>query len=258
MANRAFSSTSCSLKYASVILLVVLILHIIGFSLPRWVTVEFNISVDEKVRTENGYHAGLWQHCGCASVFYSGVCLCFSRTNDPAWFKMVQVAETLGLIGLIISMFLSLALMCYKQNKKYKIINLIIVLISGALLLIGVIVFGIKTKENLKELSNYSDAVEFKGGYGELSYAFVLCTVAGCVCIVVCAPLFLRDVYTNTSETSHDASVHYTAQSPPQGYVQGGQQPVQNVPTHLQAQYGPPPAYAQYYQQDNSGIPYKA
>ncbi|XP_045203452.2 uncharacterized protein LOC123556633 [Mercenaria mercenaria] len=256
MANRAFSSSSCSLKAASVILLAVLILHIIGFSLPRWVTVEFNISRYETVRTGGGYHAGLWQHCSCASVL--DVCLCFSRTNDPAWFKMVQVAETLGLIGLIISVFLSLALMCYKQNKNYKITNLIIMLISGALLLIGVIVFGIKTKEGLKELKNYPGAVEFKEGYGELTYAFVLCTVAGCICIVVCAPLFLRDMYTNTSETSHDASVHYTAQSPPQGYVQGDQQPVQNVPTHPQAQYGPPLGYAQYYQQDNSGIPYKA
>ncbi|XP_053398873.1 uncharacterized protein LOC128556921 [Mercenaria mercenaria] len=260
MANRAFSSSSCSLKAATVLLLIVLILHIIGFALPKWVIVEFSVT-RFSTRTESGYHAGLWQHCGCAKVHDSSVCLCFSRINDPAWFKTVQAAETLGLIGLIISMLLSLALMCYKQNKKYKIINLIIVIISGTLMLIGVIIFGVKTKEMTKafeDIDNYSESVEFKGDYGELGYAFILCTVAGCLCIAVCVPLYKIDICTTTQETSYDAPVHYTAQNNPQGYVQGGQQPMMNVPTHPQTQYGSPPAYEHCYAQGNSGIPYKS
>lgn len=88
MANRTFSVSSNCLKSATVVLLIVLVIHIVGFSLPRWISVETTITEHAiSLKTEAGYHAGLWQHCGCASFRDTGACLCFSRTNDPSMYS---------------------------------------------------------------------------------------------------------------------------------------------------------------------------
>ena len=82
MASSTFSSSSMCLKIGVLILFVVAIVHIIGFSVPRWITLKMNMQFRDR-ETKAAYHGGLWKHCGCSEVGGYGGCLCVSRANDP-------------------------------------------------------------------------------------------------------------------------------------------------------------------------------
>ncbi|XP_060606778.1 uncharacterized protein LOC132759069 [Ruditapes philippinarum] len=259
MAIRDLSSSSSSLKSATIILLVVLVIHIVGFSLPRWISVEFTVTEQEGQTTETGYHAGLWQHCGCAKSKFldTGACLCFSRTNDPMWFNMVQAAETLGLIGLVVSMLLSLTTLFYQQNKKFMIANVLILLVSGTLVVIGLVVFKVKTDtfELFKDLGKIETSeMEIDQVDAKLNYAYFLCGVAGCLSILVCAPLYVKDLCSYSPDTLNESAVHYTAQG--QCLVQGNMD--SGYMRTSDEQYGFPPAYEQRYVPNNAELPYKS
>ncbi|XP_060566831.1 uncharacterized protein LOC132725672 [Ruditapes philippinarum] len=260
MAIRDISSSSSSLKSATIILLVVLVIHIVGLSLPRWISVELTVTEHvEGQTTETGYHAGLWQHCGCAKSKFlkTGACLCFSRTNDPIWFNMVQAVETLGLIGLIASMLLSLATLFYQHNKKYKIANVLILLVSGTLMVIGLVVFKVKadTFELFKDLGKIETSeMEIDQVDAKLNYAYFLCGAAGCLSMLVCAPLYVKDLCSYTPDTLNESAVHYTAQA--QCLVQGNMD--SGYMRTADEQYGFPPAYEQRYVPNNAELPYKS
>ena len=49
----------------------------------------------------------------------------------PGWFNVVKAAETLGLIGLVLSLLLSASLLFHKQTRGAKIINIFFVGMSG-------------------------------------------------------------------------------------------------------------------------------
>jgi hypothetical protein len=130
------------------------------------------------------------------------------------------------------------------------------IFLSGLLIFIGVIWFGIKSREPLDAFTRSSSHFYEEIPVGKLSYAYILCIIAGFLCIFVCTPLFFYDLYSHRPPPP-ETQVYYTPQGqihvPQHGNTFGGQQPLL-----IQAQYGPPPAYEQYYQSDNSGIPYKS
>jgi hypothetical protein len=133
--------------------------------------------------------------------------------------------------------------------------------ISGVLIFIGLTLFGIKSRESLDAFNTSASRIYDEIPVGKLSYAYILCIIAGFLCIFVCTPLFFYDLYSRRPPPA-ETQVYYTPQGqihvPQHGNTFGGQQPVGLAPIPMQAQWGPPPAYEQYYQPDNSGIPYKS
>ncbi|XP_045203003.2 uncharacterized protein LOC123556400 isoform X2 [Mercenaria mercenaria] len=99
------------------------------------------------------------------------------------WLKAAQAMETLGIIGLLISISISVVILCSRQDKTIRVINITIVASSGIFILIGVTVFGIKTSEDTSSTN--------------LSGEFSICVFSGVLCLLVC-PLLLHDYVTYT------------------------------------------------------------
>lgn len=73
---KAFNSCSRSIKLATLTLVVVLLIHIIGFSVSRWFSVKIKLAVSKIAIV--AFHAGLWQHCACYQI-----CVCFTSEDYP-------------------------------------------------------------------------------------------------------------------------------------------------------------------------------
>lgn len=75
MAGTRFSSATVYSKIAVGVLILVFILHMVGFAIPRWsiLKVELDMLVDG---IEGTYHVGLWQNCSCVSTLGSSKCDC--------------------------------------------------------------------------------------------------------------------------------------------------------------------------------------
>ncbi|XP_053398591.1 uncharacterized protein LOC123556398 [Mercenaria mercenaria] len=273
--NVGFSATTVSFKIGTLVLFVSFILHVVGFSIARWATINLSYS-GSKVRSS--YHAGLWQHCGCVELGVEN-CVCNSRSGDPAWFKAVQAMETLGLIGLIITGIISLSLLCYKQTMTTKNINIFLLAVSGICIVIGLIIFGVENTKDFKDVFTIFDAVNSVDSNGTLNTSFILCAIAAGLCLFVCLPVFAVDKRTplpTAQQQVFQAPVQYSNQGqvifPPSGQAQvyigtAGQQPIGYMPTYTYGQYGSPPAYVpqtsegQYetpFPQQTDGIPHKA
>lgn len=83
--NVKCSAASGYLKFATVVLMLGLVLHIVGFSTPNWSTVRL-LDRNEKGRlmiTERSDNAGLWQLCLCDDFYGDTVCSCYGRHGDP-------------------------------------------------------------------------------------------------------------------------------------------------------------------------------
>lgn len=252
--STAWASCSTYIKVATVTLSVVLLLYLIGFSLPRWCTVEITVYPS---KTKSGYHAGLWQHCGCTEVLDSDVCVCISRSNEQSWMKLVQGLETLCLIGYVIAVILSFFLICNHQHQQYKTANFFIITASGTIGLIGTILFGVQTTDEFEDINKYSGGDKIKVGHGQLSYAFYLCAFSHCICLLACGPLYIKELCSAPRVPYQEATVYYTPQ-PLNYYPQGGLQQAGNLPYHTPAPCVTPPPYEHQYQRLGGATPYKS
>lgn len=118
------------------------------------------------------------------------------------------------------------------------------------MIIVGLVIFKIKSDEMVPvrgmDSFDYHVIADSK-----LNYAYFLCGVAGCLGILVGAPLFLKDLCTSSPDTLHEASVHYTAQ--PTNVDHGGY-----MRQSSDEQFGFPPAYEPRYVPHHAELPYKS
>jgi hypothetical protein len=124
-------------------------------------------------------------------------------------------------------------------------------------MVVGLVVFKVKTDtfELFKDLGKIDTSVmEIDQVHAKLNYAYFLCGVAGCLSILVCAPLYVKDLCSYTPDTLNESAVQYTAQG--QCLVQGNMD--SGYMRTSDEQYGFPPAYEQRYVPNNAELPYKS
>ncbi|XP_045202995.2 uncharacterized protein LOC123556396 isoform X1 [Mercenaria mercenaria] len=171
------STSSVCFIIGGAVLLLGFIVHVVGFSIARW-AIFYGTN-----NTGNNHNFGLWKRCICAPLNERDVCTCVSRSGDPAWFKVVQVMETLGLIGLICSWIISLVIVCYRQTKRIAIANIVLIVCSGVCILIGLVIFGVKNNKDFEDMFSIAEDKT-------LGVSFFLCGLAASICFCD-LPLFL-------------------------------------------------------------------
>lgn len=170
-------------------LVIIFLFHIVGYGLPRWSAVE--VTSEEGSFTVYS-HIGLWKDLICGSHF----CVVTAKAKVPGWLKAVQAFQTLSLIGIIISGITSILIMFdhpwKEKNDTIKLFNIIVLFFTGTLMLIGLIVFGVKSRNDFEELFEHTGAnvdTQMK-----LDISYILSLIATAVCLLLCAPLFLLDL----------------------------------------------------------------
>lgn len=122
------------------------------------------------------------------------------------------------------------------------------------------LIFAIKTIESFEEVTTFASTDVVEVVDGRLGYAFILCASASCLSLLLCVPLYSRDIFSHTQVPTQESSVHYSPQGQNQIYDpsqfdrQDGTQLVGNMPYYTSAE-SPPPYECQ---SDTSGIPYKS
>ncbi|XP_045203004.2 uncharacterized protein LOC123556402 [Mercenaria mercenaria] len=286
MAVGNLSSSTTSLKIAAICLGLVFILHIVGFALPRWSSLTLSADLWTIISVDVSYHVGLWRDCSCASVLGTETCSCFLKISLPEWLKGVRALETLGMIGLLISTIISTVIVCTRQDKTIRGFNILCAGVSGLFIVTGVIIFGIENAEDFEELFSFIESLPIGfDTHGTLAAGFILCTIAGGLCLVVCVPLLVNDYLAPIPTAAQQVSpmtVQYATQGqviiPPPGQthvvVNTNQNQLGYMPGYTQAQPGyvqpgqimqGPPAYAPQFQPSGSqnprqeqDVPYKS
>ncbi|XP_071144356.1 peripheral myelin protein 22-like [Mytilus edulis] len=142
----------------SIISVVSLIFHIIGFSTTYWYIIKNVVGV--KIG-----HVGLWQECGPAY----GRELCFDITGGQfAQFKATEALECLALVAFVAAVICAfLKMFVLKERGILFVVTGLLNLIAGVIALIGVIVFStISRGGHMLDASNFH-------------YSFWLCIVGG-------------------------------------------------------------------------------
>ncbi|XP_045206574.2 uncharacterized protein LOC123558776 [Mercenaria mercenaria] len=266
--RKHFKSASSTLKIATVLLILTFVLHVVAFSTPNWSTVRLSVENASYFWLEGSDHAGLWQVCSC---FEHGFCTCFGRHGDPVLFKVVQTLETFALVGYIISGILSLVQLFSEQDRKVKKINVFIIVGAGLCAALGVIVFGIRSRNEFKDMVEFLDQLGLDYD-GHLDYSFYFCCISVFFCLIMCTPLYMKDEKIPVPTVTQELPVVYNNQGQmvipshiqEHVYASDMDQPsLENIPTIAHAPYGAPPAYTAANQQVpppqfDDGIPYKA
>ncbi|XP_060601000.1 uncharacterized protein LOC132754395 [Ruditapes philippinarum] len=250
--NSGLTISSMSLKIGTLLLFAGFIIHVVGFSIAKWASLNMSHS-SNWLSLQTSYHVGLWEHCACVKII-GKQCKCLRRDGDQAWFKAVQVMETLGLIGLVFTGIICLILVCWRQTKALKKLNIFSILCSSVFIIIGLIIFGVENANNFNALVEIIGAKDTDGKPGT---SFFLCTVAAGVSLLACLPLFLIDLKTQIPESTDPGHQMYqwTVQYSSQGHVMSvsphqvhvipdvsGQQPqTSSVPAY--GPYSVPPPY---------------
>ncbi|XP_060601008.1 uncharacterized protein LOC132754399 isoform X2 [Ruditapes philippinarum] len=127
--NSGCTVSSKSLKLGSLLLFGGFIIHVVGFSIAKWASLNMSHS-STILSVQTSYHVGLWELCVCVKIILEQ-CACIKRDGDQAWFKAVQAMETLGLIGLAFTGIICLILVCWRQTKALKKLNIFSILCSS-------------------------------------------------------------------------------------------------------------------------------
>ncbi|XP_045202994.2 uncharacterized protein LOC123556394 [Mercenaria mercenaria] len=173
------------------------------------------------------------------------ICTCLPRSGDPVWFKVIQVMETLGLIGLIFSWIISLVLVCYRQTKTITMANAVLIFSSGVSILIGLVIFMSYGVENNK---NSKDVFSIAARADTISTSFFLCALAASICFGVLS-LFMVRLRANQQmiPESKESQVRIPCTCRTQNICNAGSQPsICYKSSHMHEQHGNPPAYEQY------------
>ncbi|XP_060601007.1 uncharacterized protein LOC132754399 isoform X1 [Ruditapes philippinarum] len=242
--NSGCTVSSKSLKLGSLLLFGGFIIHVVGFSIAKWASLNMSHS-STILSVQTSYHVGLWELCVCVKIILEQ-CACIKRDGDQAWFKAVQAMETLGLIGLAFTGIICLILVCWRQTKALKKLNIFSILCSSVFIIIGLIIFGVEKANDfnaLVEIIGTKDTIEADG---KLGTSFFLCAGAAGISFLACLPLFLIDLKTQIPESSNmQQQGHVNYVSPHQVHVipnVSGQQPQRNsVPAY--GPYSVPPPY---------------
>lgn len=189
------------LKIATVLIYIVLLLHIIGFSLPNWYEIVLHQTYvgSTSIDTQK-YRVGLWKDCYCNEATDASGCKCVSKSGYTGLLKRIQILETVGLVGFIISGFVCALLICVRrQDRLLKSLNLILVTCSGACAISGVILFeretvGLENRDSFNYIVPISTDEDDKipEMRSKLSVSFLLCTTAAGLCLF-CIPLLIID-----------------------------------------------------------------
>lgn len=196
--------------------------NITGIAVPKWSSLTLS---SDLYGIDISYHTGLWKECTCLTVGGSESCSCAAKHKIPGWLVTVRALETIGLICLLLSGFVSLVKLFSLQDKPVRANNCILVACSGTLILIGVTVFGSENAEDFDELFDFIDTLPIGfDKHGTLSVAFILSTIAGVLSLVVCLPLLIIDYFNQKQAFAgqkNPAPVQYTNQGrvilPPPG-----------------------------------------
>ncbi|XP_062600043.1 uncharacterized protein LOC134261639 [Saccostrea cucullata] len=164
-----FGEVPSATKVASVFIGLGFLLFVVGFGVPYWEKFTF------------GGYGGLWKICskvlgieGCK--YYTDLGDVGKNTYLPDWFESVRVFESVGLVAAIISLVFLVLYTCISKTAGNKIVALltaIITLGAGAVILLGVIIFGSK-----KDMDY-------------LDWAFGLAVVGGCFYVISGVLLFV-------------------------------------------------------------------
>ncbi|XP_045202993.2 uncharacterized protein LOC123556393 [Mercenaria mercenaria] len=256
MASRfsGYLTSSVGLRLGSAVLLVGVTAHLVGYSVAQWASTYVSGGLIHGTSSSwVNLYVGLWQRCVCAPNSDTETCTCVPRSGDPAWFKVIQVMETLGLIGLIFSGIISLVLVCYRQTKTITMTNTILIFCSGVCILIGLVIFvsyGVENNKDFKDMFSIVATADVKDN--TLSASFFLCALAAFICFGV-LPLFMVGLRTlvppanrQTIPESNESQVTSPRPCQTQKICNAGQSPICHQSEHMHGQYGKPPAYEQY------------
>jgi hypothetical protein len=77
--NSGLTISSKSLKLGSLLLFAGFIMHVVGFSIPKWASLKV-YRFSKCPRVLKSYHVGLWKHCEAIGLEH---CVCIDRSGDP-------------------------------------------------------------------------------------------------------------------------------------------------------------------------------
>ncbi|XP_060601023.1 uncharacterized protein LOC132754412 [Ruditapes philippinarum] len=204
MAKSAFLSSGF-LTIAFVSLLIVFIIHVTGFTLPIWTTVNLNVMISE-YSLQSEYHIGLWQDSFCIHVYGKLACSTVPKHESTGIIKAVQILETFALTGLLVSVVLSFILIFIRQTGTLKLLNIAFVCSSGIFIIIGVIVYGLfcngDTEETMSYVTSVLNTLNVSSNSMKLGTSFILSTIAGSLCLFLCTFLFIIEFRRNEVEAA--------------------------------------------------------
>ncbi|KAK3092752.1 hypothetical protein FSP39_006878 [Pinctada imbricata] len=135
---------SIYLKIALGLLIAAFVCQLIGFAAPYWNSYSYS-------------SLGLWQACNQVQCY---------EYHASAKISAVRAFEVIGFIILAVVLLLLLIYICKDANPILILISLILCFVAAGCILLGVIIWA-------------------AGGYGSgLSWAFVLCIIAGILALI--------------------------------------------------------------------------
>ncbi|KAL4232289.1 hypothetical protein ACF0H5_009860 [Mactra antiquata] len=177
-----WESTTC-FRAAFLIQVIGIISFIVGFVTDSWL-------VQSILEGSFGVKQGLWRQCTYMKLHGEEAAVCDQEPTyqNEGWFMAVKTCEILGLVCLILTVFVSVMLMFFLDNRRLARVNCHITSLAGIFILIGNAVFAFKT-----------DVLS-------LGYSCWLCWVT-CVVLVVAAILLECD-YRQTANRDDAQNEH--------------------------------------------------
>lgn len=183
---------TCTLFKGAVALnIAVLIIHLVGIITTEWAEVDLLLP-----SLFSRWHTGLWQHCTCFPP-ETECSLCYTRSNDPAWFNAVKALEVIGLAAFFIVALITTGLLVYGVDRKWKLVVIVLIAVGGLCTGVGIIVFGSKIGDtNDLFRGHFTDAFDRETTVG---FSFVTSVIAAGIALFVVTPLAILDLRMNHS-----------------------------------------------------------